>query len=284
MINILPFEIISRNTKTLLITYISSVDITHDGMKKVLESLQTLRGIISESNLDELLDSEVIDKEKGKEFLVTTGVINKMTASSLWDNSVIITDVPQHFSNAREQWLADGILVSHITDVKDTNFDLSDSTLIWLHLEKYQPEIIKSVYTKFENNQGVAFIQSYYLKEAFRIDGVYSPVLGTPCHFCHIERWLNREEKSFRRNEMSWANLLQLLKKHQMSLPALALSETERGFSQHLIKRRLQELIGTSLVKSHVDTFMSSVSADLITCVLSKEPVIHWQACGCLER
>ncbi|EGO3302711.1 McbB family protein, partial [Salmonella enterica] len=199
-------------------------------------------------------------------------------------NSVIITDVPQHFSNAREQWLADGILVSHITDVKDTNFDLSDSTLIWLHLEKYQPEIIKSVYTKFENNQGVAFIQSYYLKEAFRIDGVYSPVLGTPCHFCHIERWLNREEKSFRRNEMSWANLLQLLKKHQMSLPALALSETERGFSQHLIKRRLQELIGTSLVKSHVDTFMSSVSADLITCVLSKEPVIHWQACGCLER
>ncbi|EDW8121871.1 McbB family protein [Salmonella enterica subsp. enterica serovar Sundsvall] len=284
MINILPFEIISRNTKTLLITYISSVDIAHDGMKKVLESLQTLRGIISESNLDELLDSEVIDKEKGKEFLVTTGVINKMTASSLWDNSVIITDVPQHFSNAREQWLADGILVSHITDVKDTNFDLSDSTLIWLHLEKYQPEIIKSVYTKFENNQGVAFIQSYYLKEAFRIDGVYSPVLGTPCHFCHIERWLNREEKSFRRNEMSWANLLQLLKKHQMSLPALALSETERGFSQHLIKRRLQELIGTSLVKSHVDTFMSSVSADLITCVLSKEPVIHWQACGCLER
>ncbi|EGI5590868.1 McbB family protein [Salmonella enterica subsp. enterica serovar Butantan] len=284
MINILPFEIISRNTKTLLITYISSVDIAHDGMKKVLESLQTLRGIISESNLDELLDSEVIDKEKGKEFLVTTGVINKMTASSLWDNSVIITDVPQDFSNAREQWLADGILVSHITDVKDTNFDLSDSTLIWLHLEKYQPEIIKSVYTKFENNQGVAFIQSYYLKEAFRIDGVYSPVLGTPCHFCHIERWLNREEKSFRRNEMSWANLLQLLKKHQMSLPALALSESERGFSQHLIKRRLQELIGTSLVKSHVDTFMSSVSADLITCVLSKEPVIHWQACGCLER
>ncbi|MGB8665716.1 MAG: McbB family protein, partial [Serratia inhibens] len=152
------------------------------------------------------------------------------------------------------------------------------------HFENYQPEIIQAVYTKFEKKPGVAFIQSYYLKESFRIDGVYSPTLGTPCHFCHIDRWLNREEKSFRRNEMSWANLLQLLKKHQMSLPALALSESERGFSQHLIKRRLQELVGTSLVKSHVDTFMSSVSADLITCVLSKEPVIHWQACGCVER
>ncbi|HBZ0075324.1 TPA: McbB family protein, partial [Klebsiella pneumoniae] len=29
---------------------------------------------------------------------------------------------------------------------------------------------------------------------------------------------------------------------------------------------------------------MSSVSADLITCILCKEPVIHWQACSCLER
>ncbi|HBB0914078.1 TPA: McbB family protein, partial [Escherichia coli] len=120
--------------------------------------------------------------------------------------------------------------------------------------------------------------------ESFRIDGVYSPDLGTPCHFCHIERWLSREEKSFRRNEMSWANLLQLLKKYQMTLPALALGESERGFSYHLIKRRLQELTGTSLVKSHVDNFMSSVSADLITCILCKEPVIHWQACSCLER
>ncbi|EGZ8131092.1 McbB family protein [Salmonella enterica] len=284
MINILPFEIISRNTKTLLITYISSVDITHEGMKKVLENLQTRRGIISESFLDELLEGEVIDKDKGKEFLVTTGVINKTKASALWENAVIISDVPQHFSYARDQWKSDGILVSHVIDVKNNNFDLSDSTLIWLHLERYQPEIIKENYIKFENNPGVAFIQSYYLKEAFRIDGVYSPVLGTPCHFCHIERWLNREEKSFRRNEMSWANLLQFLKKYQMSLPALALGETERGFSQHLIKRRLQELIGTSLVKGHVDSFMSSISADLITCILSKEPVIHWQACGCLER
>lgn len=284
MINILPFEIISRNTKTLLITYISSVDITHEGMKKVLENLQTRRGIISESFLDELLEGEVIDKDKGKEFLVTTGVINKTKASALWENAVIISDVPQHFSYARDQWKSDGILVSHVIDVKNNNFDLSDSTLIWLHLERYQPEIIKEIYIKFENNPGVAFIQSYYLKEAFRIDGVYSPVLGTPCHFCHIERWLNREEKSFRRNEMSWANLLQFLKKYQMSLPALALGETERGFSQHLIKRRLQELIGTSLVKGHVDSLMSSISADLITCILSKEPVIHWQACGCLER
>lgn len=45
MINILPFEIISRNTKTLLITYISSVDITHEGMKKVLESLRSKQGM-----------------------------------------------------------------------------------------------------------------------------------------------------------------------------------------------------------------------------------------------
>lgn len=60
MINILPFEIISRNTKTLLITYISSVDITHEGMKKVLESLRSKQGIISEYLLDKLLDESLV--------------------------------------------------------------------------------------------------------------------------------------------------------------------------------------------------------------------------------
>lgn len=231
MINILPFEIISRNTKTLLITYISSVDITHEGMKKVLESLRSKQGIISEYLLDKLLDESLIDKDKGKEFLITTGVINKTKTSPLWVNSVIISDVPHLFSNAREQWKSDGVFVSHIIDIKDNNINVSDSTLIWLHLENYHSDIVKRIYSKFESNPGVAFIQSYYLKESFRIDGVYSPDLGTPCHFCHIERWLSREEKSFRRNEMSWANLLQLLKKYQMTLPALALGESERGFS-----------------------------------------------------
>ncbi|MCF3402045.1 McbB family protein, partial [Escherichia coli] len=95
---------------------------------------------------------------------------------------------------------------------------------------------------------------------------------------------VGRQNKGVRRKEMSRGNLLQLLKKYRMPLPALALGESERGFSYHLIKRRLQELTGTSLVKSHVDNFMSSVSADLITCILCKEPVIHWQACSCLER
>lgn len=158
------------------------------------------------------------------------------------------------------------------------------SYLVWIHLETYSSAIIRAVYQSFLHVINVAFVQSYYQKEIFRIDGVYSPQLGTPCHFCYIERWLNREEKSFRRNEMSWANLLTLLQTCDLGLPAIALSETERGFSLHLIKRRLQELAGNSLVKVHVDTLMSSVSTDLITCVLNREPVIHWHACDCTEK
>ncbi|MDK6876819.1 McbB family protein, partial [Escherichia coli] len=162
----------------------------------VLESLRSKQGIISEYLLDKLLDESLIDKDKGKEFLITTGVINKTKTSPLWVNSVIISDVPHLFSNAREQWKSDGVFVSHIIDIKDNNINVSDSTLIWLHLENYHSDIVKRIYSKFESNPGVAFIQSYYLKESFRIDGVYSPDLGTPCHFCHIERWLSREEKS----------------------------------------------------------------------------------------
>lgn len=284
MLNVLPFEIVSRNNKTLLITYLSSVDVAHEGMKRILEKLNKQRGLISESSLEELLGSENIEDESGKEFLIATGVLNQTKTSALWESAVIVSDVPHLFSEVTEQWKADGIKIHAIMDIKKPEPELPDNTLIWIHFENYQPEIIEHLYKKYEKRTGTGFIQSYYMKECFRIDGVYSPALGTPCHFCHIERWLNREEKSFRRNEMSWANLLQLLRNHQIALPALSLSISERGFSQHLIKRRLQELIGIPLVKSHVDTFMSSINTDLITCVINKEPVIHWQACGCMER
>lgn len=284
MLNVLPFEIVSRNNKTLLITYLSSVDVAHEGMKRILEKLNKKRGLISESSLEELLGIENIEDESGKDFLIATGVLNQTKTSALWESAVIASDVPHLFSEVTEQWKADGIKINAIIDIKRPEPELPDNTLIWMHFENYQPEIIDKLYKKYEKKTGAGFIQSYYMKECFRIDGVYSPTLGTPCHFCHIERWLNREEKSFRRNEMSWANLLQLLRNHQIALPALSLSISERGFSQHLIKRRLQELIGIPLVKSHVDTFMSSINTDLITCVMNKEPVIHWQACGCMER
>lgn len=70
-------------------------------------------------------------------------MINKTKTSPLWVNSVIISDVPHLFSNAREQWKSDGVFVSHIIDIKDNNINVSDSTLIWLHLENYHSDIVK---------------------------------------------------------------------------------------------------------------------------------------------
>ena len=45
--------------------------------------------------------------------------------------------------------------VSHIIDIKDNNINVSDSTLIWLHLENYHSDIVKRIYSKFESNPGV---------------------------------------------------------------------------------------------------------------------------------
>ncbi|EBB6210445.1 MULTISPECIES: McbB family protein [unclassified Salmonella] len=284
MINIMPFEIISRNDKTLLITYSSSVDIKHKGIMRILEILKCKRGVIEEKILSKLLKNEGVDKEKGEEFLFFTGVISKSKESPMWNNLIIISDVVSLFKQAPTQWKADGINIDSVRCTNDLNIVLRPSTLIWMHFEKYKPEIIRDVYHRFERVTGTAFIQSYYIKELFKIDSVYSPELGTPCHFCYIERWLNREEKSLKCNELSWANLLNFLKSNHIALPALAISDSERGFCLHLIKRRLQELIGISIVNNHADCFMSSVNTNMITCIQNREPVIHWQACDCVER
>lgn len=70
MINILPFEIISRNTKTLLITYISSVDITHEGMKKVLKAYDPNRVLFLNTSLINYWTNRLLIKTRAKSFLL----------------------------------------------------------------------------------------------------------------------------------------------------------------------------------------------------------------------
>lgn len=286
MLTVLPFEIISRNEKFLLISYLSSIDLHHDGMKEVLNVLHKSHGNFSEEQLTLLFSEQNIVQEDGEEFLISNGIIKKLQIdnNALWESVVILTDNVGLFSQSELEWKRDGIMICGVYNLKSFPPKIKENTLVWIHLETYSSVIIRAVYQRFIHVINVAFVHSYYQKEIFRIDGVYSPQLGTPCHFCHIERWLSREEKSFRRNEMSWANLLILLQTYDLGLPAIAISETERGFSLHLIKRHLQELTGNSLVKVHVDTLMSSVSTDLITCVLNREPVIHWHSCDCTEK
>lgn len=286
MVTIMPFEIISRKEKSLLISYLSSVDLSHEGMIKALEVLKQSIGEYGENELNTLLENNDIPIKSGKDFLISNGIITPSisTQKNIWETVAFFTDIEDDFNEAKLEWKMDGIEIFNVYNINDLPSFLPENTLIWVHLETYLPRIIKKIYDEFDSINNVAFVQSYYQKELLRIDGVYSPKLGTPCHFCHMERWLKREEKSFGKNDTSWANLLLLLQEHDIGLPAICLGTSDKGFSRHVIRRRLQELIGNPLVKLHVDTFMTSVSMDLLTCEMSREPVIHWHACDCVEK
>ncbi|MFD1802394.1 McbB family protein [Mixta tenebrionis] len=284
MLIVMPYELAKQDEKTLVISYLSSVDIEHEGMKQLLEKLSLKPGWFQEEELNDLFEKYHIRADTGLSFLLDNGLIKKKPSSQqeLWTQVQIISDNLSLFSEEADSWRCEGIDICGVSPVSDIPPALPDNTLVWIHLENYRRPLINNVYAALKQQRNIAFIQSYYQKEIFRIDGVYSPELGTPCHNCHLERWLNREIKSFGQNEQSWGKLLNLLDERKIALPAVAVRKTEREFSRHLIKRRLQELAGNSLVNLHVDTFMSSVSADLVTCRLNREPVIHWYACDCI--
>lgn len=283
MFIVMPYELITKDEKAIVYSYTSSININHEGMRKTLEELTKKQGWFQEEELKTLLEHNNIPLETGMEFLKANWLIKEKNPQSddLWKQAAIITDNVDLFNGTTESWRAEGVDIYAIIDINHTLSPLPDDTLVWIHLENYRYDIIKKIYNNLKWIHNIAFIQSYYQKETFRIDGVYSPELGTPCHYCHTERWINREVKSFGQNAQSWGNLLNLLKENDMSLPAICVKSTERGFSRHLIKRRLQELIGNNLVNLHVDNLMSSICTDLITCVINREPVIHWYACDC---
>lgn len=281
-----PFEIISHEENVLIMSYFTACKIFHDGMKEVLYSLSHLKGRIEDNEVEKLLHTHAIDNVKGLQFLEENGIITKIDKekSCIWSNVVFFTDITSSFKNESNDWLKDDIIISGIYSCADLKQTINPHTSIWIHFEKYDSKCIKEIYELYRNTENIAFIQSYFIKEHLKIDGIFSPLLGTPCHFCHIERWLIREERSFKINSTSWSKMLNLVNDNELKLPVIKITNTDRGFVKQVIRRRLQELIGNPVNKLHNDTFINSLDIDIISCIPYREPVPHWHSCSCIRK
>lgn len=281
-----PFEIIFEKEYGLLISQLASVDLTHGGMKEILQILHNNESSISKKEIENLFHNRGINVESGIIFLLSTGVIieYEKEKSEIWSNVNVITDNADIFIELEKEWQKDNVFINEISSLDVSLPEMRDNSIILIHQENYSGKVIRDIYEKYHNLKNVAFLQSYFLKDFLKIDGVFSSELGTPCHFCHINRWVNREDRSFRKNKTSWENIINLLQQRDIKLPAIKLSKTDRGFVLHIIKRRLQELTGNILVKLHTDTFMNSLNTNMVTCIPTRDPVSHWSACDCNRR
>lgn len=283
------FGFVNNSNANLLITRNTTINISNKDMVSVLNRLGggEQAQCLSEEKLSYLLKINNISSSAGLDFLHDVGVIERvedeLENNFPFSSVCLITDI----SDTKcliDNMMNDGIdFKSSVTFENYDKIKPEDNSLVVVYSEKYCQSRIKKIYAKYAKVKGIAFIQAYYMREEFKIDGFYSPDLGTPCHFCHIGRWRSREKRSFSSDKTSWGDVIDFLEAKKINLPpSIHLQKTDRYFSFHILRRKLQSLAGIPLTRVHLDEFCNSVTASLVRCEVSSEPIPHWHSCDCL--
>lgn len=283
------YALVNSSRANLLISQNSSINLSDESMIRFIRNLGGGKKAqyASEDQIYEKLKEYDIDPDAGLDFLHSAGIIESVNDSR--DENFPFSSVSLITDSNDIQFLVDGMLddginftsKSKIHDYK--NLKPVNNSLIVIYLEDYSSLSIRKIYNEFSKIEGVAFIQAYYMKNEFKVDGFYSPSLGTPCHYCHLGRWRSREKRSFSMDTTSWSDVMDFLESQDLSIPpSIPLQITDKYFSLHILRRKLQSLAGIPLTRVHLDEFCSSISANLIRCEINSEPLPHWHSCDCL--
>lgn len=285
-----PFGLIDGVDGTLLLAPHASVRVQDEKMVRFLTELDGNRAqYFQQSDLNLAFHSVEIEPEKGVNFLRQTGILesvseheNKYTPFSA---CVLISDQDSTTSALESSLLADGVKISiscRPDSIPPEAF--KDGVLFVVFLENYSPQIIRSLYNYCAVLNDIGFIQAYYFRHEFKIDGLFIPSIGSPCHFCHFERWRSREQRSFGNNKRSWNQVIELLSKQEKAIPpSIPITDCDRQYSTQILRRRIQQLVGIPINRVHLDSFISAISSDLIRCNVTSEPIPHWYSCSCMK-
>ncbi|KUG43841.1 MULTISPECIES: McbB family protein [Pseudomonas syringae group] len=285
-----PFGLTGGVGGTLLLAPHASVRVIEEKMIRFLTVLAGDKAqYFKKCELNASLRAAEIEPEKGVKFLQHTGILESASAheeeNRPFSTCALISDLGAATAALQSSLIADGVNISTLcTPDSIPNEAFQDRTLIVVALENYSSQVIRDIYDSCSNLNNIGFIQAYYFRHEFKIDGLFMPSIGSPCHFCHFERWRSRERRSFGNNKSSWHQVVELLSNHEKTIPpSIPLTDCDRHFSAQILRRRVQQLVGIPINRVHLDSFISAISADVIRCNVSSEPIPHWHSCSCTK-
>ena len=283
------YRIINGIDGALLLAQNCNMRITDNKMLLFLHDMEINNsGIYNRDFIESLLIQRNICIKNGLDFLEEMGILEEITESphSPFDQAILLSDNMVKMEPLIKAIKSDGIKLQTYLSFDDLPKNLpTRRTLVIIFLEIYCSEIIRDIYRQYSSQLEVGFIQAYFFQREFRIDGLFIPSIGSPCHFCHFQRLCNREERSFSGINYSWYNLIKVLEEHDHKIPpSLILSDSDIFFATHILRRKIQQFMGVPVSKVHLDSFISATCADLIDCTTYNEPIPHWCGCDCIKN
>jgi McbB family protein len=155
--------------------------------------------------------------------------------------------------------------------------------LIVVYQVNYDPDLIRSVYEKYkQNNSG--FITSYVLLDRFIIDGIFIPSVGSPCHFCGIESWENIAIQRSNSPKASWLSFLQHSKKYKHIYPSKKLTKLEEFNCLYHLRNKVLSYCGIENYGNGVQEVFLTNEIHITTGRVETDIIPHGMDCDCLKE
>jgi McbB family protein len=261
--------------------------INDNKMKLLIEQLERMSpGKIHEIELIRICEQLDLPSESAINYLATnSGIIRDISrisgAQKQVDNVRLFSDIPDLEPLVTEAASKEGVLKISVEPLHQAGKEPVDNTLVCLLMAAYSPRPIEAAYNAYLSTAGVQYLTGYFAGSKLLIDGLYDRENGTPCHFCHMERWINLDNTSLRA-QSSWVSLMAgFAERDGQGIPLTPIARLDVLFATHIFIRQLLYFAGYPEYSRHLDRVYSMTVVDPINCTTTSEVVSHWPNCKC---
>lgn len=281
-IKICNYEILNFDNFNLVMSEKGLSTITSSPILEALTELEQYREVeIPATKLHEVLAARRINTPDVLTFLKKCLTIIERPKQKPYEKIVIIhdTDYEQQSLNLLKSELVGNATFCSLSRLEISDFKDKTNLIIFL-THDYNYAALKSMYFKIANTAPKSGILiAHYTPDHYCVSQPYFQEIGNPCHFCHIDRLLNYEEKQHSQN--NWSQLLKFSSEHGCRIPNKKKSQLQKALAMGMLASRIKLYSGLSPSRRHQDTVLASASINLINGRINEEVIPHWVLCKC---
>ncbi|BCX67472.1 McbB family protein [Pseudomonas izuensis] len=281
-LNIQSYEILNFTSENLLVSKRGVSKINSLSLLAALSKLQSYRSI-SKAELSDMLSEHGLNPDAAYEFLEKTISIKEATDDLYFEKAVVAHDWGEDSDLER-------LLKCEITtplEVCESLDSLSDSVLgknfyIVILCKNYDYDRIKEIYFNLADvAPGSAISIGYRTGSSYCISQPYLPRVGSPCHFCNIDRLMNYE--GYKASKNSWSKLLRFCKSKHIAVPVNPLNVLQRSLVVGALIKKIKLLTSPDAERRYQDNILQETHVDFNGAFVRDVSTSHWYMCDCLR-
>lgn len=283
-LRISEFQIVELDPFTIIISEKGVVKIKSIPLVKALYELNqcTLQPTFTTKKyILEILEKYSLPPEETFLFLEQILTFQKKELTPYFAQIIIAHDWDDEFEKTLTEELPSPIRTHKINKKLMDEISSPETFILIMPKDPHHHELKKIYYSIAFKYPKSALCVAMRIADFFYVSQPYLPELGTPCHFCNIDKISHTER--VRPSANSWFSLLNFCHDHDLAAPKQTYTRLQRSLAIGLILERLKLWTYPGYGHRTQDRITSAAYINLLNGQTTEEQVAHWAMCECLR-